>query len=70
MKMRRPIPYINEEVSNRDLKYYIFDWDDNILHMPTRIKMEHRDTVDSHKRSGKAGVRSIIIYFFPRFTAE
>ena len=45
--MRRPIPYINEEVSNRDLKYYIFDWDDNILHMPTRIKMEHRDTVDS-----------------------
>ena len=40
------IPYINEEVANRDFKYYIFDWDDNILHMPTRIKMEHRDSVD------------------------
>ena len=44
--MTRQIPYINEEVANRDFKYYIFDWDDNILHMPTRIKMEHRDSVD------------------------
>ena len=44
--MRHPIPYVNEEVSTRDFKYYIFDWDDNILHMPTRIKMEHRDSVD------------------------
>ena len=43
--MNRHIPYINEEVANRDFKYYIFDWDDNILHMPTRIKMEHRDNV-------------------------
>jgi len=24
------------------LKYYIFDWDDNILHMPTRIHLERR----------------------------
>ena len=43
----RPIPYINEDVSSRDLKYYIFDWDDNILHMPTRIQLEHRDSVDA-----------------------
>jgi hypothetical protein len=35
------IPYINEEVAKRDFKYYIFDWDDNILHMPTKIKLEH-----------------------------
>jgi hypothetical protein len=35
------IPYINEEVAKRDFKYYIFDWDDNILHMPTKIRMEH-----------------------------
>ena len=40
--MTRPIPYINEEVANRDFKYYIFDWDDNILHMPTRIHLEKR----------------------------
>lgn len=32
---------INTEVATRDLKYYIFDWDDNILHMPTRIHLEH-----------------------------
>lgn len=25
-----------------DLKYYMFDWDDNILHMPTRIHLERR----------------------------
>ena len=39
--MRRRIPYVNEEVSGRDFNYYIFDWDDNILHMPTKIRMEH-----------------------------
>lgn len=31
---------INYAVADRDLKYYIFDWDDNILHMPTRIHLE------------------------------
>jgi hypothetical protein len=30
----------NPEVANRDLKYYIFDWDDNILRMPTFIHLE------------------------------
>ena len=39
--MTRRIPYVNTEVANRDFKYYIFDWDDNILHMPTKIKLEH-----------------------------
>jgi hypothetical protein len=38
----KKIPYINEAVSDRDFKYYIFDWDDNILHMPTKIRLEHR----------------------------
>ena len=33
---------INYRVADRDLKYYIFDWDDNILHMPTRVHMERR----------------------------
>ncbi len=35
-------PQINLAVADRDLKYYIFDWDDNILHMPTRIHLEKR----------------------------
>jgi len=38
---KRRIPYVNSEVEKRDFKYYIFDWDDNILHMPTKIRMEH-----------------------------
>ena len=33
---------VNYAVADRDLKYYIFDWDDNILHMPTRIHLEKR----------------------------
>ena len=37
----KTIPRVNGEVSGRDFKYYIFDWDDNILHMPTKIRMEH-----------------------------
>ncbi len=32
----------NPDIANRDLKYYIFDWDDNILHMPTYIHLERR----------------------------
>ncbi len=41
--MKKPIPFVNEAVATRDFKYYIFDWDDNILHMPTKIRMEHRE---------------------------
>ena len=33
---------INLRVAERDFKYYIFDWDDNVLHMPTRIHLERR----------------------------
>ena len=33
---------VNTQVAGRDFKYYIFDWDDNILHMPTRIHLEKR----------------------------
>jgi hypothetical protein len=41
--MDEEIPPINlEEVAERDFKYYIFDWDDNILHMPTKIHLERR----------------------------
>ena len=35
--MNKPV---NTEVKTRDFKYYIFDWDDNILKMPTRIHLE------------------------------
>ncbi len=41
--MKKTFPLANEAVQTRDLKYYIFDWDDNILHMPTTIRMEHLD---------------------------
>ncbi|MCC5850033.1 MAG: hypothetical protein JJU29_18250 [Verrucomicrobia bacterium] len=42
-----PAPAISEDeanlaVADRPFKYYIFDWDNNILHMPTRIHLEHR----------------------------
>jgi len=47
--LKKPIPYVNEEVATRDFKYYIFDWDDNILHMPTKIKMEHLEEDGSWK---------------------
>jgi len=33
---------VNDRVADREFKYYIFDWDDNILHMPTRIHLEKR----------------------------
>jgi len=33
---------INFSVADRDFKYYIFDWDDNILRMPTYIHLERR----------------------------
>ena len=33
----------NLRVAQRDFKYYIFDWDDNILHMPTRIHLEKKN---------------------------
>lgn len=26
-----------------DMKYYAFDWDDNILHMPTKIRLKSKD---------------------------
>lgn len=32
----------NLAVGDRSFKYYIFDWDNNILHMPTRIHLEHK----------------------------
>lgn len=42
-RRQQEVPFIDEEVPDRDFKYYIFDWDDNILHMPTKIRMEHRE---------------------------
>lgn len=39
--MRSRFPHVNEAVATRDFKYYIFDWDDNILHMSTKIRLEH-----------------------------
>ncbi|MDA0989603.1 MAG: hypothetical protein O3A51_02485 [Verrucomicrobia bacterium] len=41
--MTTPASKPNYSVAERDLKYYIFDWDDNILHMPTHIHLEKRN---------------------------
>ncbi|MDA3873550.1 MAG: hypothetical protein PF795_06290 [Kiritimatiellae bacterium] len=35
-------PEVNLAVAELPFKYYIFDWDNNILHMPTRIHLEKR----------------------------
>ncbi|WFB37395.1 hypothetical protein P3T73_06435 [Kiritimatiellota bacterium B12222] len=35
-------PDVNLDVANLPFKYYIFDWDNNILHMPTRIHLEKK----------------------------
>jgi len=35
-------PRVNRRVIERDSKFYILDWDNNILHMPTRIHLEKR----------------------------
>jgi hypothetical protein len=35
-------PEVNFAVAELPFKYYIFDWDNNILHMPTRIHLEKR----------------------------
>jgi len=40
-------PNVNLDVSNLPFKYYIFDWDNNILHMPTRIHLEKRTHGDT-----------------------
>ena len=45
----KAIPYVNDEVVTRPEQYYIFDWDDNIIHMPTKIRMEHRQADGSWK---------------------
>lgn len=38
--MKRPL----ETDAGLNLRYYIFDWDDNVVHMPTRIWMEDVET--------------------------
>jgi hypothetical protein len=30
-----------EEQGTPDMKYYAFDWDDNIVHMPTKIVLKN-----------------------------
>ena len=37
-----PVDDVNYRVRDRDFKYYIFDWDDNIPRMPTYIHLERR----------------------------
>ncbi len=41
-KKSRPRTVIRKGQRRVDLRYYMFDWDDNILHMPTRIHLERK----------------------------
>jgi hypothetical protein len=41
LKIRSYLDFINEN-SDITLDYYCFDWDDNLLSMPTKINMEHK----------------------------
>lgn len=42
MKLKRYLTFITENNSDIVLEYYCFDWDDNLLTMPTLILMDHR----------------------------
>ena len=54
-------PDVNYDVATRDFKYYIFDWDDNILHMPTKIYLEERgDDGEWHPVEVSTSVFSIV----------
>ena len=40
--LKKYTDFINENLRHRPImRYYAFDWDDNILMMPTKIRMEH-----------------------------
>lgn len=43
MKLKLLTEYLLESSKQIDMKYYCFDWDDNILHMPTKILMDKKD---------------------------
>lgn len=61
VKMSKDKDAINYAVAERDLKYYIFDWDDNILHMPTHIHLERRrDDGEWEPHSVSTAVFSVI----------
>ena len=51
---------VNYDVTTRDFKFYIFDWDDNILHMPTKIHLEKKDD-DGVWRPVEVSRRAIIL---------
>jgi hypothetical protein len=42
MKINRYSNFLNEGLSDLELSYYCFDWDDNLLHMPTKILMDQK----------------------------
>jgi len=45
-QLKRIISEIGEVMTNTDIRGYSFDWDDNIIHMPTKIKMEKKEGND------------------------
>lgn len=43
MKLLKISQYLKESFSDIKMHYYAFDWDDNILHMPTKILMDKKE---------------------------
>ena len=41
-QLKRVISEIGETLTNDSVRGYAFDWDDNILFMPTEIKMQKK----------------------------
>ena len=50
------------EEGTPDLKYYAFDWDDNIVHMPTKImlKTESGDEVGMSTEDKKTLIKELL----------
>lgn len=43
MKLKKLSDFLTESFSDIEMHFYAFDWDDNILHMPTKILMDKRE---------------------------
>lgn len=43
MKITKLSEYLSESFSEIEMHFYAFDWDDNILHMPTKILMDKKE---------------------------
>ena len=58
----------------KNKRIYIFDWDDNIMHMPTTIKMEHKVNgkwvLEDFSTQDYATIRENKDYRYPKGVAD